>query len=35
MVRVRFLKPGPQIALQFENLLQIDNVHFSVESSEI
>lgn len=35
MVRVRFLTPGPQIELQFENLLQSDNAHFSVESSEI
>jgi len=35
MIRVRSLKPGPQIALQLENLLQFDRKHFSVESSEI
>lgn len=35
IVRVRSLKPGPQAALQFENFLQFDKTHFSVESSEI
>jgi len=35
MIRVRSLKPGPQIALQLENLFQFDKKHFSVESSEI
>jgi len=35
MVRVRSLKPGPQLALQLENLLQFVKEHFSVESPEI